>query len=85
MKKDGGPAFPTEIYDFQPTTGQQVVRDQQFGLTKRQWYAGMAMQGLIASTTNSDDWPASTLVAQKSFEMADAMLAFEEKEAGEKE
>lgn len=26
---DGGPAFPGQWYDFQPCTGDQVVRDQE--------------------------------------------------------
>jgi len=34
--EDGGPAFPADWVDFQPTTGEQVVREQFFGMTLRQ-------------------------------------------------
>ena len=32
---DGGPAFPGQWYDFQPCTGDQVVREQWSGMTLR--------------------------------------------------
>ena len=32
---DGGPAFPGQWYDFQPLTGDQVVREQWSGMTLR--------------------------------------------------
>jgi hypothetical protein len=49
------------------------------GMTLRQWYAGMALQGLIQkfpSVTNAD-------IARHAFGYADAMLAHEQKN-GEK-
>lgn len=42
------------------------------GLTKREWYAGLAMQGMLSD--NNFDFPAED-IARVAFEMADAMLA----------
>jgi len=39
-KNANEPAFPADWKDFQPTTGDQVVREQFFGLTKREYFAG---------------------------------------------
>ena len=44
------------------------------GMTLRQWYAGLAMQGTIASQT-PDESINPARCAQWCFEMADAMLA----------
>jgi hypothetical protein len=58
--KDGGSAFP-------------FWKDGVTGMSLRDWFAGMALQGLIAcpiteADTNSD-W------ARRSYELADAMIA----------
>ena len=37
---DGGPAFPLHWMDFQPATGDQVVREQFPGMSLRDWFAG---------------------------------------------
>lgn len=70
---DGGPAFPGQWYDFQPCTGDQVVREQWSGMTLRDFFAAKAMQGYFASPVaphrvDADD------VAKYCYEMADAML-----------
>lgn len=36
---DGGPAFPGQWLDFQPLTGEQVVREQWEGMSLRQYAA----------------------------------------------
>ena len=48
------------------------------GVTLRQWYAGMAMSGLLAS---DDLYGQSRTVALRSFAQADAMIALEEEMA----
>jgi len=61
MSKDtSGPAFPNNsVYHFQ-------------GMTLRQWYAGLALQGLYQlpafRMANLDDY------AKKAFQTADAMI-----------
>jgi hypothetical protein len=65
---DGGPAFPRPMVAAAP------------GMTLRDWFAGQAMQGLIASPrgpvnggTVTDSW-----VAENAYIVADAMLAARE-------
>ena len=75
MINDGGPAFPGQWYDFQPCTGDQVVREQWSGMTLRDWFAGLAMQGFLAAQIHGfNDRPASGPFASMAYEMADAML-----------
>jgi len=69
--KDGGPAFPTRSYDLERDVW---VREE--GMTLRDHFAGLAMQGLIASPrgpvdggTITDSW-----VAENAYIVADAML-----------
>ena len=67
-KPDGGPAFPID--------SQTVLEGGNWkGMTLRQWYAGMAMQGLISSnqhTRYDED-------AKFAFMWADAMITQEDK------
>jgi hypothetical protein len=53
---DGGPAFPPNPNDAE-------------GMSLRDWFAGMAMQGLLANC-GAD----SEQIAKKAYEYADAML-----------
>lgn len=82
---DGGSAFPWQLTvkggnkdeisgDIVPL-GQDVVH-QICGMSLRDWFAGMALQGYIASVTQSPD-PDSA--AEKCFDYADAMLVKREK------
>ena len=66
---DGGPAFPTLRPDMASCT---------LGMSRRQWLAGLAMQGLVASDELSGNSCRS--IAMIAYEMADAMLAHEEEE-----
>lgn len=61
---NGGPAFPT-----QETWGAGSAR----GLTKREWFAGMALAGYFAAPNTPHQ--NATNCAEYIFEMADAMLA----------
>jgi hypothetical protein len=63
--KDGGPAFPIQfgIYDK--------------GMSLRDWFAGMALQGLYASGDVTIGYEHNCLEAYK---IADAMIAEREKE-----
>ena len=71
-KPDGGPAFsaPKECH-VDHRTGEPT------GLTKREWFAGMAMQGILANPScvfkDSD-------LAKAVYDLADAMIAEGEKE-----
>jgi hypothetical protein len=73
MSKDNsGPAFPVT-----PTNNSGQIGDTQFGLSVRQWYAGLAMQGLRNNRNYCD---ADRIdVAVEAFRQADAMIAEGEK------
>ncbi len=87
--KDGGPAFPgpfehmSDVVQFAPD-GQLVPpgdRVYMTGMSLRDWFAGMAMQGQMSMKgVHVDGEPLSipkhaTLLASTSYAMADAMLA----------
>lgn len=72
MKDTSGPAFPNPQH-------------LGMGMTLRQWYAGMALQGMIgvrwteadlkAIPDEEKNLPIGQLIAKRCFEYADAMLA----------
>ena len=73
MQKDkSGPAFPVNENDY---------RDSSSGMTLRDWFAGEALAGWLASFTDTacphpGETPESAArVAASSYAMADAMLA----------
>ena len=72
--KDGGPAFPS-------STGNQLQHGQ---LSVRDWYAGMALQGLLAcphgQIINGEMHESVTpkQISLISYEVADAMIAARE-------
>ena len=77
---DGGPAFPCEANNY---------HESLTGMTLRQCYAGMAMQGILASPVWMRDIESTNgitaekvkeLVAALAHSQADAMLAHEAKE-----
>ena len=68
MTKDtGGSAFP-----FQEQAGQV---QPEYGLTKREWYAGMALQGLLASKEVNFFEESGQDIARLTYMLADAMIA----------
>lgn len=68
IKDGGGPAFPTETADA-----------YYHGLSVRDWFAGMAMQGMLAANAKFDeevtDKNVDYIVAREAYASADAMLA----------
>lgn len=75
---DGGPAFP-----FTPTDKSGQIGPAYEGMSLRDWFAGMALQGEVASpdsgTLEADSITFSEL-ADDCYRMADAMLAARVKE-----
>jgi hypothetical protein len=65
---DGGPAFPCE-------GGEQSGLYADPGMSLRDWFAGMALQGHLANptTTNNPGYTRESLVGE-CYHMADAML-----------
>lgn len=75
---DGGNAFPiaapVEALDrYWPVIGDaETMRKQFTGMTLRDWFAGMALQGMLAADTQLRI--AGSLVADAAYEQADAMI-----------
>ena len=62
---DGGPAFPN-VWEDNPSQGMSL----------RDWHAGLAMQGAIASENPKRYWQLTPVeLARQSYAIADAMLA----------
>ncbi len=70
---DGGPAFPVN-----GPNGDHP------GMSLRDWFAGMAMQGMYAATKRTTEghmsWPNESACARWSYQQADAMLAARKRE-----
>ena len=72
---DGGPAFPMGYHP----DGNSA---DHFGMTLRDWFAGQALQGWLASFGPDQVHPVATdienSVAKQAYQMADAMIAARE-------
>ncbi len=73
-KRDGVPAFPT-------TSPLESWGDPNRGMSMREWYAGMALQGAMVhapldwtDTTTGEDDLIRKRIAQDCFAMADEMI-----------
>lgn len=78
MRKTGsGPAFPTVNYEKPGELYGQSIMTITGGLTKREYFAALAMQGLLSSETHYPDRQAN---AKRAVEFADALLTELEKE-----
>ena len=88
MRQNGGPAFPARItLEHDVEQGKDYPNYEESGMTLRQWYAGQALAGYIASSGSplrlSPDEEKMTfgeIIAHRSFLLADAMFAHEQKE-----
>lgn len=59
--KDGGPAFPVHERDWP-------------GMTLRDYFAAKAMQGMLATDGETNGYYEPAMVAEKAYQVADAML-----------
>ena len=68
---DGGPAFPVDHKFLRQTASLAEIKIA-CGMTLRDWFAGQALAGILASANfgNTKDW-----IGGKAYEAADAMLA----------
>ena len=60
----GGWAFPAQHFD---------LAEHEHGMTLRDWFAGMAMQGMLACPIQPQSGP--DMYARDAYVLADAMLA----------
>jgi len=71
---DGGPAFPVT-----PTDRSGQIADTFPGMTLRDYFAGQALAGIMASCCNQDNICSCESNARSAYASADAMLAYREK------
>ena len=67
---DGGPIHPGQWYDFQPTSGVQVVTEQWQGMSLRDYFAGQALEKASRGGSKSAE-----AIAARAYCIADAMLS----------
>ena len=85
-KNDGGPAYPAILV---PPGDPRWPREP--GMSLRQWYAGMAMEGWLGSWVRelggnaAEEATEAKRVAQLAFAIADALLEIEAQEADQAE
>lgn len=82
MKSSGAndPAFPVPSVYTEDAEKAVCVENGWGGMTMREWYAGMALQGMLARADfalfiHDDLEMTAKVAAQNAFELADAMLA----------
>lgn len=67
------PAFPVPSYlDAEDGSGTRMIVMASDGLSIRDWFAGMALQGLLVNTPNGSS---AQRVCKEAFGFADLMLA----------
>ncbi len=77
---NGGPAFPTLGDDFMKVADGSYQPKSHYGMqgesgmTLRDWFAGMALQGILAGGGDYD----AGLMEREAYQRADAMLAAKE-------
>lgn len=74
---DGGPAFPADIQHYDAVRGEWEEAPPQ-GMSLRDWFAGMAMQGLLANTFAQTTETKAKTFAGSAYEFADAMIKVRE-------
>lgn len=78
-KSDGGPAFP-HLGLYPGTDGNlHPIATQEFGLSIRDWFAGMALNGMYSNQSLIDTFSHHTTMTSEAYHAADAMLAEREK------
>ena len=72
MKDTSGPAFPELVRDWSEISGEYTNYRFSGGLTKREWFAGMAIGALIRRANSATDDIDS--ISAKAFVFANTML-----------
>ena len=72
-----GTAFPASPQYAVPH--EATIVSLRPGMTLRQWYAGMALTGIMGNSNAAFDQPWQAHAAKDAFQLADAMIAEGEK------
>lgn len=81
---DGGPAFPRSASSDEGAELHNIAFAQA-GMSLRDWFAGQALQGMLARLTSFNPAPGypehwHAAISQEAYEIADAMIAKRNKE-----
>lgn len=82
MKNSEQPAFAVSREMCEMPNGQINIEEYPFGLTKREYFAGLSLQGVIAIYEHVNFHP--SFVAQKAIQIADELLKQLEADTQEK-
>ena len=69
MNDNDAPAFP--LRGFTNGVGEENWESRQHGMSLRDWFAGQALAGMLASEESSGTWED---FARSAYRLADAML-----------
>lgn len=75
--KDGGPAFPC-VSGPHLDENENIVYPVQYGMSLRDWFAGMALQGLILTHDGRMVTKVSETLPATAYVIADTMLKVRE-------
>jgi hypothetical protein len=80
--RDGGPAFPRKRSIHENPDRNGIIHDPpQDGMSLRDWFAGMAMQGLSSTSDSDGQWTGiESSISKEAYRIADWMLAERERE-----
>lgn len=67
------PIYPDPMRGAEQSYSNQTPNDLPTGLSKKEYFAGLAMQGILASN-NSSLWDKPDTVAEKSIKYANELL-----------
>ena len=69
-------AYPSQEIDFRETIiqGKTIYENQHLGMDLRDYFAAKAMQSLITITPRVNGFPVSSVVSERSYQIADEML-----------
>ena len=76
-KDDGGPAFSQQVVHIPNDGTYPASRWVAPGITKREWFAGMALSAMQIQIVVAE--PAAAFMAESAYIIADAMLKESEK------
>ena len=74
MENKNQPAFPPSKEMCEMPNGENNIEQYPFGLTKREYFAAMAMQGICASGANDFNTDHVQQIAEIAVKQADALL-----------
>ena len=77
---NGGPAFPHSSQPLDAQGNPICENHSEWGMSLRDWFAGQALNGWLASFESEDGSPKAKGVAELCFSIADAMIAESQKQ-----